>query len=83
MGFPNLELQGWNGFFAPKGTPDAIAARLQREIAAAAKHPDVQKRMTDVGAEPSGSTQAEMRDMLRDQISKVKPLVTELKLVVE
>jgi hypothetical protein len=36
-----------------------------------------------VGAEPSGSTQAEMRDMLRDQISKVKPLVTELKLVVE
>jgi tripartite-type tricarboxylate transporter receptor subunit TctC len=83
MGFPNLELQGWNGFFAPKGTPDAIVARLQHEIAAAAKHPDVQKRMTDVGAEPSGSTQAEMRDMLRDQISKVKPLVTELKLVVE
>jgi tripartite-type tricarboxylate transporter receptor subunit TctC len=83
MGFPNLELQGWNGFFAPKGTPDAIAARLQREIAAAARHPDVQKRMTDVGAEPSGSTQAEMRDMLRDQISKVKPLVSELKLVME
>jgi len=83
MGFSNLELQGWNGFFAPKGTPEPIVARLQREIAAAAKHPDVQKRMTDVGAEPSGSTQAEMRDMLRDQISKVKPLVTELKLVVE
>jgi tripartite-type tricarboxylate transporter receptor subunit TctC len=83
LGFPNLELQGWNGFFAPKNTPAAITARLQREIAAAARHPDVQKRMTDVGAEPSGSTQDEMRDMLRDQISKVKPLVTELKLVVE
>jgi tripartite-type tricarboxylate transporter receptor subunit TctC len=83
LGFPNLELQGWNGFLAPKGTPEPIVARLQREIAAAAKHPDVQKRMTDVGAEPSGSSQDEMRAMLRDQISKVKPLVTELKLVVE
>jgi tripartite-type tricarboxylate transporter receptor subunit TctC len=83
LGFPNLELQGWNGFFAPKGTPDAIVARLNQEIAAAAKHPDVVKRMTDVGAEPSGSTQAQMRTMLREQISKVKPMVAELKLVVE
>ena len=35
LGFPNLELQGWNGFLAPKGTPDAVVARLQQEIAAA------------------------------------------------
>jgi tripartite-type tricarboxylate transporter receptor subunit TctC len=83
LGFPNLELQGWNGFFAPKGTPEPVIARLHQEIAAAAKHPEVQKRMTDVGAEPSGSSQAEMREMLRNQISKVKPIVEELKLVVQ
>ena len=83
LGFPNLELRGWNGFFAPKGTPEAIVARLNQEIAAAAKHPDVHKRMTDVGAEPSGSSQAEMRDMLREQIAKVRPMVEELKLVVQ
>src|SRR5262249_8373189 len=64
LGFPNLDLRGWNGFFAPKGPPEPVIARLQREIAAAAKHPDLQKRMTDVGAEPSGSSQAEMREML-------------------
>ncbi len=57
LGYPNLELQGWNGFLAPKGTPEPVIARLQQEIAAAVKTPDVQKRMTDVGAEPSGSTQ--------------------------
>jgi tripartite-type tricarboxylate transporter receptor subunit TctC len=83
LGFPNLELQGWNGFLAPKGTPDAIVARLQQQIAAAVRHPDVQKRMTDVGAEPSGSTSAEMVAMLRNQISQVRPVVEELKLVVE
>jgi tripartite-type tricarboxylate transporter receptor subunit TctC len=83
LGFPNLELQGWNGFLAPKGTPTQVIARLQQEIAAASKHPEVRKRMTDVGAEPSGSTQAEMRDMLRDQIAKVRPIVAELKLTME
>ena len=83
LGYPNLELQGWNGFLAPKGTPEAVVAKLQQEIAAAVRQPDVQKRMTDVGAEPSGSTQAEMRDMLRKQVAQVRPVVEELKLVVE
>ena len=83
LGFPNLELQGWNGFLAPKGTPAPVVARLQQEIAAASKHPDVRKRMTEVGAEPSGSTPDEMRAMLRDQIAKVRPIVAELKLTME
>ena len=82
-GFPGLELRGFNGFLAPKGTPEPVVARLHQEIAAAAKHPDVIKRMTDVGAEPSGSSQAEMRDMLREQVAKVRPVVEELKLVVQ
>jgi tripartite-type tricarboxylate transporter receptor subunit TctC len=83
LGFPNLELQGWNGFLAPKATPAAVITRLHQEIAAASKHPDVQKRMMEVGAEPSGSTPAEMRDMLRDQVAKVKPIVADLKLTIE
>jgi tripartite-type tricarboxylate transporter receptor subunit TctC len=83
LGYPNLELQGWNGFLAPKGTPEPVIARLQQEIATAVKHPDVQKRMVDVGAEPSGSTQAEMRDMLRRQVAQIRLVVEELKLLVE
>jgi tripartite-type tricarboxylate transporter receptor subunit TctC len=83
LGYPNLELQGWNGFLAPKGTPDAVVARIQQAVAAAVKNPDVNKRMVDVGAEPSGSTQAEMRDMLAKQVSQVRPVVEELKLVVQ
>ncbi len=83
MGFPNLELQGWNGFLAPKGTPDAIVNRIQQQVAEAVKRPDIAKRMTDVGAEPSGNTPAEMDKMLKAQIAQVRPVVEELKLVVE
>ena len=60
-----------------------MLARLQQEIAAAANNPDVRKRMEAVGAEPSGSTSAEMRDMLAKQVSQVRPTVEELKLVVQ
>ena len=83
LGFPNLEIQGWNGFFAPAGTPEPIIAKLHQQIVLAANNPEVRRRMEEVGAEPSGSTQAEMRAMLREQVSKVKPVVEELKLIVQ
>lgn len=83
QGFAFLELQGWNGFFAPAGTPDAIVQRLHTEIVAAVKNPDVRAKMELVGAEPGGSSQDEMRKMLREQISKVKPVIEDLKLIVQ
>ena len=45
LGYPNLELEGWNGLFAPAKTPKDVIDRLQREVAAAVKHPDVSKRL--------------------------------------
>ena len=83
QGFEFLELQGWNGFFAPAGTPDAIVARLHKAIVAASQAPDVRAKMALVGAEPGGSTQEEMRQMLREQVSKVKPVIEDLKLIVQ
>ena len=39
--------------------------------------------VTLVGAEPVGSTPAELGRIVREQIDKVRPLVAELKLVVQ
>jgi tripartite-type tricarboxylate transporter receptor subunit TctC len=83
LGFPNMELRGWNGFFAPARTPEPIVARLQQEVARAAQHPEVRRRLEEVGAEPVGSTPAELGQIVREQIDKVRPLVSELKLVVQ
>jgi tripartite-type tricarboxylate transporter receptor subunit TctC len=83
QGFPNMELRGWNGFFAPARTPEPVIARLQREIAAASAHPDVRRRMAEVGAEPVGSSPAELRQAVSEQVARVRPLVAELKLQVE
>ena len=83
QGFPNMELFGWNGFFAPAKTPPAVVAIIQQEMAKAARDPDVKRRLADVGAEAMGSTQEELGKVLRDQVAVVRPLVEELKLVVQ
>jgi tripartite-type tricarboxylate transporter receptor subunit TctC len=83
MGLPNMEMRGWNGFFAPARTPDAVIARLNGEIVKAAKRPDVQSRMAEVGAEAVGSTPQELAEVVREQVRAVSPLVAELKLVVQ
>lgn len=83
MGFPNLEQQGWNGYFAPARTPDAIVARLQREVAEAARHPDIQRRVLDTGGEPSGMSSTDFSAMLRGQIESIRTLVASVGLRAE
>lgn len=80
LGIPSLELEGWNGFFAPARTPAPVMARLNREIAAAARHPDFVKRCEEVGAEPVGSDADSFGTMVRAQAVKIRDLVTSVQL---
>ena len=80
LGFASLELEGWNGVFAPAKTPKDIIERLQKEIAAAVRNPDVMKRLADLGAEPVGSTPAEQDAMLRRQMDQFRSVIRDMKL---
>jgi len=53
---PGFEFSSWNGFSAPAGTPDAILATIQREIAEFAKTPEVSERLIKLGIVPGGLT---------------------------
>jgi tripartite-type tricarboxylate transporter receptor subunit TctC len=48
-GVPGLYMSGWFGFFAPKGTPKEIIARLNAATVEALADPAVQKRFTEFG----------------------------------
>ena len=47
-GLPDFEAQGWNGLFAPKGTPPAIIAKLNAAAKAAVESEAVKKRFHDL-----------------------------------
>ena len=80
LGFPNLELEGWNGLFAPAKTPRDVLEVLQREIAAALKTPEVIRRLNDLAAEPVGSSGAEQEAMLKRQMDQYRPVIRDMKI---
>ncbi|HVD85300.1 MAG TPA: tripartite tricarboxylate transporter substrate-binding protein [Bradyrhizobium sp.] len=47
-GLPEFEAQGWNGLFAPKGTPPEIVAKLNAAARAAVESETVKKRFADL-----------------------------------
>ena len=80
LGYPMLEAEGWNGFFAPAKTPREIVERLNREFAAAAKHPEVAKRLREMGAEAVGSSGAEQEAIFKRQMDQFRPIIKEIRI---
>ena len=80
LGYPILEADGWNGFFVPAKTPREVIDRLQKETAAAVRHPETARRLTEIGAEPAGSTPAEQDAILRRQVAQFTPIIREMRI---
>jgi tripartite-type tricarboxylate transporter receptor subunit TctC len=80
LGFPAMEADGWNGLFAPARTPREVIERLQKETAAAVRHPETAKRLRELGAEPVGSSPAEQDAILKRQVEQFRPIIREMKI---
>jgi tripartite-type tricarboxylate transporter receptor subunit TctC len=80
LGYPVLEADGWNGFFAPAKTPREVLERLNKEVAAAVRHPEVSKRLRDMAAEPVGSSPAEQEAILKRQMDQFRPVIREIRI---
>lgn len=48
--FAGFEYTGWNGLFAPAGTPADIVARANRDLETVLQQPDVAQRMQTLGS---------------------------------
>ena len=78
----DVQLVGWNAFYAPRGTSPEIVATLNRASLEALKHPDVAKRLEAVACVPMPTSPGELAKMIVDDRAKWKPLVEEYKLKV-
>ncbi|WP_128113340.1 Bug family tripartite tricarboxylate transporter substrate binding protein [Polynucleobacter necessarius] len=52
-GVANLEVVGFYGILAPKGTPPDVVNKLSQAFKETLESPDIQKKMTDQGADPA------------------------------
>jgi tripartite-type tricarboxylate transporter receptor subunit TctC len=55
-GVPGYDSGVWWAVLAPKGTPEAIVARLNQELGRIVKLPDVQEKYASLGISPEHST---------------------------
>ena len=51
---PGYEAIFWSGFLAPRGVPEPILERLNREVQDILKQPDVLEKLASFGADPGG-----------------------------
>ncbi len=56
-GLPGLYMSGWFGFFAPKGTPKDIIAKLNAAMVQALADPAVRARFSDLGLDVASREQ--------------------------
>jgi tripartite-type tricarboxylate transporter receptor subunit TctC len=76
-GVPGFEASSWFGLVAPATTPAPVLAKLEDDIAAILKMPDVQKRLDELGAEPGTVSGAAFGKFLADETTKWTKIIRE------
>jgi tripartite-type tricarboxylate transporter receptor subunit TctC len=74
-GVPGYESSTAFGVLAPAKTPAAIVSRLNREIVAALKSPEMKERLTNQGLEAVGGTPQQYAAHLKEELAKYGRLV--------
>ncbi|SEB05037.1 Bug family tripartite tricarboxylate transporter substrate binding protein [Variovorax sp. YR216] len=82
-GLKNFDQGTWFGILAPKDTPLEIVQKLNAEIVKITQSPEFRKRMEEIGAEPVGSTPAQMADQIRSDTAKYAQLVKDAKVTID
>ncbi len=72
-GFPGFEAGSWFGFFAPKGTPEAVVMKINRAVNEVL--PSLQAQMIREGADPVGGTPQQFGKFTRAEYQKWKLVV--------
>jgi tripartite-type tricarboxylate transporter receptor subunit TctC len=82
-GVRDYEVTQWYGVFGPARLPAAATDRINQELVKALSAPDIRKRLEAEGAEPVGSTPAELAAFLASEIKLYADLVQRLALKVD
>ena len=80
---PGFDVFSWFAFFVPARTPPDVIARINADTNAALVHPPVKSRFEDLGANPKGSTPAQLAAFLKSETEKWGPVIREAQIRVE
>jgi tripartite-type tricarboxylate transporter receptor subunit TctC len=82
-GYPGFEALAWNGIMVPAGTPKPVIAKLNAEINAILKQPDVVAKMNAQGFDLIGGTPEDLGNLIRRETDAWGPVIRKLGLKVD
>ena len=82
-GYPTVRSDAWNGIVVPAATPKAIIARLNAEIDAILKQPDVVQKMQAQGFDLVGGTPEEFGALIKGETERWGPVIKKVGLKVD
>ena len=82
-GYPGFEALAWNGIMVPAATPRPVIARLNAEINAILKEPDVVAKMHAAGFDLIGGTPEDFGNLIRRETDTWAPVIRKLGLKVD
>ena len=71
----DVEADAWNGLIAPAETPDAIIAKIQREVTEAITAPAIRDKLATQLMEPIPTTPAEFRAQIDADLARWAPVI--------
>ncbi len=74
-GYPEFVSLAWNGVAVPAGTPAPVIARLNSEINAILKDPEVAKKMNAFGFDLIGGTPEDLGRLMQAEAAKWAPVI--------
>ena len=69
-GYPGFEFAGWTGMLAPARTPGPVLDKLERELTAALKKPDVKELFNTLAFTPAGESRDQFKRFIVSEIAK-------------
>ena len=83
QGLKGFDVDNWFGIYGPRGTPPDVVARVNTAFNQALQEPELLKRLSALGATPTGSTPQQLAQMVAADTARWARLIRERHLVLE
>jgi tripartite-type tricarboxylate transporter receptor subunit TctC len=83
IGLPDLVSSAWFALVMPPGTPATIVQKVNADMAAVLKLPDVRSRFLELGAEPQGDTEAATAAFIKAEEARWRAVIRSANVVLE
>ena len=81
--YPGFEALAWNGLVVPAATPPATIQKINADVNAILKDPEIVKKMNAFGFDLVGGTPADFAALIEGETSRSLPIVKKLGIKVE